>query len=132
MPAVLPSIRADAELRYPQEACGVALGPVGSSLVEKAVALKNISPHRDRFAFDDLEFLKLLQDAYAEGQVEKVVYHSHPDAEAYLSAIDREGLEFGRVVSQTVQLVVSVRRGLVNGMSAFRYRPGRGFEERTL
>ena len=82
---VFQAICADAENRYPLEACGLVL----ASHFE-VVPLRNVRESSHAFAFDDLEFLSVLNQLDSTDQRLVAIYHSHPDGKAELSSIDRE------------------------------------------
>lgn len=129
---VIQAIRADAEARYPREACGLVLGPEGARAADKVVPLTNVAAGKDRFAFNDREHLEVLTRADEEGRVERVLYHSHPDAGAYLSAMDRAAIAPNGhpLMPDLVHVVVEVRNGRAGEIAAFRWRAETsGFEE---
>lgn len=129
---VVAALRADAEARYPQEACGLVLGPAQAKVADRVVPLQNVSREKGRFAFDDKEHLMALERADEEGRVERIIYHSHPDAGAYLSAVDRAAIAPGGhpLLPDVVHVVVEVRRGKSGEIAAFRWDPEwGGFEE---
>lgn len=137
---VIEAIAQHAERDYPSEACGVAVGPSAGEAVLRAEPLQNVQdryhardPRRfprtskDAFRIDELERMRLLERLEGEGLVERVLYHSHPDAGAYFSPEDRamavvDGFE---LMPGVVHLVVSVRAGQRQAMAAFRWDPAR-------
>src|ERR1041385_640762 len=86
-----------------QEACGYLAGPASDPLLcDRAAAIENLAKvlherdpvaffHTARtfFAFHARTFEGALRRGYAEGSPVKVLYHSHLDAEAYLSGTDQ-------------------------------------------
>ncbi len=129
---VLAAIRADAEARYPKEACGLVFGDPSGPRTDRVVPIGNVSDDPGRFAFDEREHLLALEAAEAEGRAERVVYHSHPDAGAYLSAVDRAAIAPGgrALMPHVLHLVVEMRGGRAGEMAAFRYNPdSRSFDE---
>ena len=129
---VLSAIRGDAEARYPREACGLVFGRPGVASTDWVVPLQNVARTPGAFAFDDREHLELLERADEEGRVERVLYHSHPDAGAYLSAVDRAALAPGgrALMPDLVHVVVEVRRGRALELAAFRFNADTGgFDE---
>lgn len=128
----LDAIRADAESRYPREACGLVFGSRVAEVADHPVALANVAEAPDRFAFDDREHLEVLERADEAGRVERVLYHSHPDAGAYLSAVDRAAIAPSGypLMPDLVHLVVEVRGGRCGEMAAFRWsQERRAFDE---
>jgi proteasome lid subunit RPN8/RPN11 len=144
-PAIIEAIAAHAEADYPSEACGLVLGRAGAETLARVVPMRNVQDHdhdldpvsfprdaRDAFRIDDLERLRVLERADAEGLVERVVYHSHCDAGAYFSPEDRamalqDGVE---LLPGVVHVVVSVRQGRRSDLAAFRFVDGRVEEHR--
>jgi proteasome lid subunit RPN8/RPN11 len=73
---------------YPDECCGVILGPEGS---DKAVALKpmiNAAHSPTFYEFDSKDLLALYRELDDNSQEIVVVYHSHTETEAYPSRTD--------------------------------------------
>jgi proteasome lid subunit RPN8/RPN11 len=116
-----------AEAGYPEEICGIIVGTPGQPdtvQVRQVPNIANRDPQRDPTGFerdarsayrmDDRAVLQVLREAEAAGQEVLGFYHSHPDHEAYFSAMDRE-----RATLQGAEplwpgafyLVVSVLRG---------------------
>jgi proteasome lid subunit RPN8/RPN11 len=129
---LLARIRADAEARYPAEACGLGLGKPGAGEVDRLVPIKNVAEEPSTFAFDPREHMEALERADEEGRVERLVYHSHADAGAYLSAVDRVAIAPGGRAEQPdlIHIVVEVRHGVAGELAAFRFNPDtRDFDE---
>ena len=135
-----------AERAFPEEACGLLVGPPGEPAAEEAVALENVQDRyhqldpanfprtaRDAFRVDEFERMRLLERLESAGLVEKVLYHSHCDAGAYFSPEDRAGAVSDSVelMPGVVHLVVSVRGGRAVDAAAYRFRDG-AFEEERL
>jgi len=143
-PAHVEAIAADGERRYPDEACGVVLGPPGAT--ERVVPLANVQDRyhardparfprtaRDAFRIDELERMRAL-DA-APGLAEHLIYHSHPDAGAYFSPEDRAAAIFDGIELSpgAIHVVVSVREGRRREMAAYRYDASTGaFDEQRI
>ncbi|MEL6186001.1 MAG: Mov34/MPN/PAD-1 family protein, partial [Myxococcota bacterium] len=128
----LAAMRADAEERYPREACGLVFGSRTEDVADHPVALANVAAEPDRFAFDDREHLEVLEKADEAGRVERVLYHSHPDAGAYLSAVDRAAIAPNGypLMPDLVHLVFEVRRGRCGEVAAYRWsQDRRAFDE---
>ena len=82
--AILEQSRAE----YPDECCGVVLGPVGS---DKALRLKPMinSAHSPTFyEFDPKDLLGLYREVDDNDEEIVVIYHSHTETEAYPSRTD--------------------------------------------
>ena len=128
----LDAIVRDAEARYPAEACGVVFGPSDRSHADQVVPIANVTDGPGTFRFDERQHLEALARADESGRVDRVVYHSHPDAGAYLSSMDRAAIAPGGHVAtpDVVHLVVEVRGGRVGEMAAFHWNPEkRAFDE---
>ena len=111
--ALLPEVRRHSESEYPLEACGLLVGSSddGAFRVARSVPCLNAAEpaeRRHRFTIDPRAVLNV--DRVLRGTAERIVgfYHSHPDAEAELSATD---LEHVRLWPATVWLIVPVRGG---------------------
>ncbi len=75
-----------AKKEAPYEACGCLTGKNGS--IEKLYPITNADRSADRYSFDPIEHLKVLETASAEGLELIAVYHSHPKSPAYPSEED--------------------------------------------
>jgi [CysO sulfur-carrier protein]-S-L-cysteine hydrolase len=135
-PALIEEIAQHAERDYPIEACGVVLGERDKSALVRVAAMKNVQDKyhrrdpiafsrdgRDAFRFDDLEHMRVVERAEAEGLFEAAIYHSHCDAGAYFSPEDRamavqDGIE---MIPGAIHVVVSVRQGKRSDMAAYRF-----------
>jgi len=117
---------------YPEECCGLLLGPpdraptriVRCANVQAARKARGDSELDPQHAFwiDERELFTALRDADARGDVLSVVYHSHIDADAYLSHADVAGAldaAGAPLYPGAVQLVVSVREGQVHDAACF-------------
>lgn len=144
--AIVDAMKAHAERDYPVEACGVVLGS-GAKLT-KVVAMENVQDKyhardpeafprtgRDAFRMNDLERMRVLDEASEAGLDERIIYHSHCDAGAYFSPEDRamavqDGIE---LTPGVVYVVVSVRDGKYADLAAYAYdREARRFTEHRL
>lgn len=143
--AMVDAIAEHGEADYPNEACGLVLGENDAPRLVRAVRLRNVQDKyhqldpeqfprtaRDAFRLDELERMRVLDAADAEARVERILYHSHPDAGAYFSPEDRaaaiqDGIELNPGV---INLVVSIRSGKRADMAAFLYDASRNrFDE---
>jgi [CysO sulfur-carrier protein]-S-L-cysteine hydrolase len=82
--AVIAHARAD----YPDEACGVIVGPEGSDSPERYVKMTNAERSPTFFQFDSREQLALYKEMDSRNEEIVVVYHSHTFTEAYPSRTD--------------------------------------------
>jgi [CysO sulfur-carrier protein]-S-L-cysteine hydrolase len=135
-PSIIHEIAAHGERDFPIEACGSVLARSGRSELVRCVPMRNVQDRyhqrdpeafprdgRDAFRIDELERIRMLERADAEGLVERVLYHSHCDAGAYFSPEDRamavqQGVE---LMPGIVHIVVSIRGGKRSDMAAFKY-----------
>ena len=118
-------IYAHCRAAYPHEACGLLLAPEGSDQLSyrRCKNLQTDDPILDpkghersaetAFHLDSRELLR----AEREGLALQAIVHSHPDHDAYFSAMDREGATYRfegeapePMFPGTVYLVVSVRQ----------------------
>jgi proteasome lid subunit RPN8/RPN11 len=123
----LQEIFRQAEAGYPEEICGLIVGRPASPeswRIRQVPNVANRDPQRDpsgvardartAYRMDDRALLQVLRDADGTGLEVLGFYHSHPDHDAYFSAMDRE-----RATLQGAEplwpgafyLVVSVRGG---------------------
>lgn len=84
---------------YPRECCGYLIGAAGGSTVDASVACRNaqadgehpIAPERGAetgFVIAGAELLRFAR-GFDSDHPPRIVYHSHTNGRAYLSAIDR-------------------------------------------
>jgi [CysO sulfur-carrier protein]-S-L-cysteine hydrolase len=143
---ILTAIAEHAERDYPVEACGVVLGGPDDGALARVVPLKNTQDRyhqrdpiafprtgKDAFRLDELERMRMLDDASSEGLVERILYHSHCDAGAYFSPEDRAmAVQDGQeLMPGVVHVVISVRGGVRKDAAAFRW-DGSGFVEARI
>ncbi|MBX2810429.1 MAG: Mov34/MPN/PAD-1 family protein [Myxococcales bacterium] len=111
----------DVESRYPYEACGVVLGD-RCFRGKEAYPLPNISQTPlTHFRIDEDALFKVVLQGQQRGLEWVATYHSHPDANAYLSEEDRRGLMMHRdpLFPRIRQLVVEVRAGVVGTCAGY-------------
>lgn len=134
--AIVDEIARHGEEVAPVEACGLVLGRPGVPELARVVRMKNVQDKyhardpaafprdgRDAFRLDELERMRVLEAAEAEGLVERILYHSHCEAGAYFSPEDRamavrEGVE---LMPGVCHLVVAIRGGRRNDMAMYRW-----------
>lgn len=86
--AYLDAIVAHARRDFPDEACGVLVGPEGSDVAARLIPMTNVDRSPTFFRFDPVEQLRLYQELDARGEEVVVIYHSHTATEAYPSRTD--------------------------------------------
>jgi proteasome lid subunit RPN8/RPN11 len=135
LPEQLAIITTEAELRYPNEACGLLLRTPDGQL--KALAAPNL---QDRYhALDPVEFPRtgriayklnerLIAKAAEQGEQLVGIWHSHCDAGAYFSVEDvRCAAPGGQALYPDVAyLVVSVLGGQVRATEMYHFDPQTG------
>jgi proteasome lid subunit RPN8/RPN11 len=131
---VIGEVFAHAVECYPEECCGLALGPPGSA-PERVVRCTNVQNRQlsrgestldasRAFWIDERELLDATRDAEAEGKTILLIYHSHVDSAAYFSQQDLRGalgLDGAPLWPDAAQLVVSVRDGVVREAALFEW-----------
>ena len=75
---------------HPDEACGLLAGPDGSDRPERHIPMVNAERSPTFYRFDSHEQLRVWRALEAADEVPVVIYHSHPNAEAYPSRTDIE------------------------------------------
>jgi proteasome lid subunit RPN8/RPN11 len=127
------AIVAQAEREFPYECCGFV---IGDGPMEEARPIRNIQnqKHADdpanhprdaqtAFMMDPKEHLATLEEVDRGRQPLKIVYHSHPDHDAYFSSTDRAqacSFDPGEPdYPDTAHLVLSVKAGKFVRAAAF-------------
>jgi len=82
--AILEQSRAE----YPDECCGVILGPVGSGKALRHKPMLNAAHSPTFYEFDSKDLLALYREADDNDEEIVVIYHSHTETEAYPSRTD--------------------------------------------
>jgi proteasome lid subunit RPN8/RPN11 len=82
--AILTQSRAE----YPDESCGVILGPVGSDRALRIKPMVNAAHSPTFYEFDPKDLLALYREVDDQDEEIVVIYHSHTDTEAYPSRTD--------------------------------------------
>ena len=124
--AALAEIRAHAEAAYPDECCGLVFddGVVRCTNVQDVLHAEDpeVFPRTAQHAFrlSDAEQL-LLARSFDGPRPARVLYHSHVDADAYLSDADVAGatLDGCPLYPGLLHLVVSVRAGVAGEVAVF-------------
>jgi proteasome lid subunit RPN8/RPN11 len=106
--AALADIRAHGAEGYPNEICGIMVGPRGEGRVTEVRRARNIivDRSRDRYEIDPRDHIRIQREADADGLDIVGYYHSHPDHPAQASRFDTE-----RAWAGYVYLIVSVENG---------------------
>lgn len=136
---LLVDVYAHARECYPEECCGLLLGPEGRP-PQRIVRCTNVQTLRKsrgesaldaRYAYwiDERQLLHALHEAEARGEGLAVVYHSHVDTEAYFSHADLQGaLGPGGdepLYPGAAHMVLSVREGGVKSSVCYVWDPRR-------
>ena len=119
---------------YPEECCGLLLGPPGGAPLE-VIRCTNVQNQRlargesdldarRAFWIDEVELHRALRDADAREHVLRVVYHSHIDTGAYLSHTDLQGAlgpDGMPLYTGAAQLVVAVSEAVVREAALYEW-----------
>ena len=73
---------------YPDECCGVILGPIGKGSPERLKAMINAAHSPTFYEFDPKDLLALYREVYDNDEEIVVIYHSHTETEAFPSRTD--------------------------------------------
>jgi proteasome lid subunit RPN8/RPN11 len=106
--AAFEAIRAHGAEGYPNEICGIMVGPSEGGFATEAKRARNTvvdRPH-DRYDIDTRDLIRIHKEAHNSGLDVVGYYHSHPDHPAAPSIIDTE-----KASSWYVYVIVSVERG---------------------
>ena len=114
--SAMDAVRAHGAEGYPNEICGVLVGPRGSRTATEAKRARNliVERSRDRYEIDPVDHLRIQRQADADGHDIIGYYHSHPDHPAQASRFDTE-----RAWSGYVYVIVSVEKGQPVDANAF-------------
>jgi proteasome lid subunit RPN8/RPN11 len=135
--SVLAIAYADAVRRYPEEACGLFLGPRDGAGCDEARPCENQQNRlhesdpqthprdaRTAYALGARDLLFLDKSLGSERPV-KVIYHSHVEVGAYFSDEDRRAATFdGELVYPVDYLVIDCKKTGVEGAKLFRFVGG--------
>jgi proteasome lid subunit RPN8/RPN11 len=127
------AIKAQAEREYPYECCGFVIGgatveevrPIPNIQNEKHTADPAAHPRDARTAYlmEPRAQLAALNEIDRRGLALRIVYHSHPDHDAYFSAIDRrQACAFDPEhpdYPNTAYVVLSIKGGRFSRAAAF-------------
>ena len=112
----LEAIQAHGAEGYPNEICGIMLGPHDGHVVSEVRRARNIivERSRDRYEIDPLDHIRIQREADNAGLDIVGYYHSHPDHPAQASRFDTE-----RAWAGYVYVIVSVMAGKPIDANAF-------------
>ena len=82
------AIVAQSRAEYPDEACGVILGPFGKDSATRLKAMVNSAHSPTFYEFDPKDLLALYREIDDADEEIVVIYHSHTETEAYPSRTD--------------------------------------------
>ena len=114
--SALEAIQAHGAEGYPNEICGIMLGPQGDSVATEVRRARNIvvERSRDRYEIDPLDHIRIQREADDAGMDIVGYYHSHPDHPAQASRFDTE-----RAWAGYVYVIVSIENGKPADANAF-------------
>jgi proteasome lid subunit RPN8/RPN11 len=132
------AIVAQAEREYPYECCGFVIGdssaeevrPIPNIQNEKHAADPQAYPRDARTAYlmEPRQQLEVLREVDRRGLALRIVYHSHPDHDAYFSATDRrQACAFDPDepdYPETAYVVFSIKEGRFSRAAAFVWDSG--------
>ena len=135
--ANLDRIVAQAEREFPYECCGFIIGNDSVDDVRPIANIQNAQHAKDPAAFprdartaflmDPKEHLAVMREIDDRKLALKIVYHSHPDHEAYFSPTDRrQACSFDPDYPdypETAYVVLSIMGGKFNRAAAFVWDP---------
>jgi proteasome lid subunit RPN8/RPN11 len=114
--SALAAIQAHGAEGYPNEICGIMLGPQGDHSVTEVRRARNIivERSRDRYEIDPRDHIRIQREADETGMDIVGYYHSHPDHPARASVFDTE-----RAWAGYVYVIVSIESGKPVDANAF-------------
>jgi proteasome lid subunit RPN8/RPN11 len=86
--AMINQILEQARAEYPDEACGVILGPLGADTPVRLKPMINAAHSSTFYEFDPKDLLSLYREVDDNDEEIVVIYHSHTETEAYPSRTD--------------------------------------------
>ena len=85
---LVDAILEQSRVEYPDECCGVSLGPVGSDKAIRHKPMINAAHSPTFYEFDPKDLLALYREVDDNDEEIVVIYHSHTETEAYPSRTD--------------------------------------------
>lgn len=112
----IEAIRTHGAEGYPNEICGIMVGPPGDHTVTEVKRARNtvVDRARDRYEIDPRDQIRIQREADAAGLDIVGYYHTHPDHPAQASRFDTD-----RAWAGYVYLIVSVHGGKPVDANAF-------------
>ena len=86
--AHVDAMLAQSRAEYPDEACGVILGPIGKDHAIRLKPMINAAHSPTFYEFDPKDLLSLYREVDENDEEIVVIYHSHTETEAYPSRTD--------------------------------------------
>jgi proteasome lid subunit RPN8/RPN11 len=86
--AHIDAMLAQSRAEYPDEACGVILGPIGKDHAMRLKPMINAAHSPTFYEFDPKDLLSLYREIDENDEEIVVIYHSHTETEAYPSRTD--------------------------------------------
>jgi proteasome lid subunit RPN8/RPN11 len=86
--SMVDAIVAQSRAEYPDEACGVILGPAGKDQAARLKPMVNSAHSPTFYEFDPKDLLALYREIDDKDEEIVVIYHSHTETEAYPSRTD--------------------------------------------
>lgn len=86
--AMVDQILEQSRAEYPDEACGVILGPVDAGTPTRLKPMINAAHSPTFYEFDPKDLLALYREVDDKDEEIVVIYHSHTETEAYPSRTD--------------------------------------------
>jgi proteasome lid subunit RPN8/RPN11 len=86
--AMVEQILEQSRAEYPDEACGVILGPLGADTPTRLKPMINAAHSPTFYEFDPKDLLALYREVDDNDEEIVVIYHSHTETEAYPSRTD--------------------------------------------
>jgi proteasome lid subunit RPN8/RPN11 len=86
--AMVNQILEQARAEYPDEACGVILGSLGTDTPKRLKPMINAAHSPTFYEFDPKDLLALYREVDDNDEEIVVIYHSHTETEAYPSRTD--------------------------------------------
>lgn len=85
---LVDAILEQSRVEYPDECCGVILGPVGSDKAIRHKPMINAAHSPTFYEFDPKDLFALYREVDDNDEEIVVIYHSHTETEAYPSRTD--------------------------------------------
>ena len=116
---LVEQIEREGAAAYPNECCGLLVGPVQPKAVQRIVPMPNVFDPVERyhrFSIDPLTMARVEEEAAAAGHALIGFYHSHPDHPARPSEYDRTHVPPWSFYSH---VIVSIEKGKPAAMTSW-------------